>query len=466
VDILKKFLVLTLSLLLVLALAVTANAGIRNTVHDFQSGASTGQSGFALSTSARGMCSYCHIPHSSKGDRLWPTTGDAASLARTGTVGILCASCHNLQAGNPNNNNSPGYGDDGVDRGGDIYNTALINHVLVDDGVYANNTNQNYFGLAVTAQFFQPNAWPYCGTQGVPGGTAQNIECSSCHNPHSEAYGHSTVTVEAAGYLGYGNDFLRASFYNTSQGIAFCEYCHEEKTRGGPAGNTIMTGTHPVGTTANAGDAAQADIHIESAERVTLAAAKIVSSVQYDMDIGTGIGVIDASVTDNGIGTHLTSYDTGGVTCQTCHKVHGAQRGVSNAWTRGGNTVGNYMSGIARSYVAASDDGNCNILAVENDANGGTSGYTYPTEGRTAGDYNDLCVDCHETTPSVGPNWLASSDLATNTLADAGTNPTDAHPVNIAPDGASESGFDLTVKDPAWGSTSPWSNLNGRALPA
>jgi predicted CXXCH cytochrome family protein len=465
VDILKKFLVLTLSLLLVLALALTANAGIRNTVHDFQSGVANGQSGFIFATSARGMCSYCHIPHSSKGDRLWPTTGDTASLARTGVVGILCASCHNLTEGNPNNTNSPGSGASlGVERKADIYNTGTINHVLVDDGVYANNTNQNYFGATTTAQFFQLNAWPYCGTQGAPG-TAVNIECSSCHNPHSEAYGQSTVTTEADSYLGYGNDYLRASFYNTSKGIAFCEYCHEEKTRGGDAGNTISTGTHPVGTTANAGnsDGSQADIHIESAERTTLSNAsyKIVSSVLYDMGIGTGIGAIDSPVTDNGIGTHLTSYTTGGVTCQTCHKVHGAQRGAYNAWSRGGSTVGNYVTGTARSYVAASDDGNCNILAVENDANVGTVGYAYPTEGRTTGDYNDLCIDCHETTPSVGPNWLASGDTATNTLPDGGTSPglvTDAHPVNIAPDGVSESGFDLTVKDPGWGGTTGWTN--------
>jgi len=466
---LKKILVLTLSLIFVMALAATATAGIRNTVHDFQSG--TALSGFgsgsgsADATSRRGMCSYCHIPHSSKGDRLWPATGDANVTNRTGVVGVLCASCHNgLQ--NANNTRSPMGARNGVDRSSDVYNTLLINHVLIDDGVYANNTNQNY--VSGGAQFGQTNTWPYCATQGVPAGTSQQIECSSCHNPHSEQFGQSSQTTETGGFLGYGNDYLRANFYNTSAGIAFCEYCHEEKTRNtSPAGNTIMSGTHPVGTTANAAGAAKADIHIESAERVTLRATNIVSSVQYDMGLGTGASPISPALADNGIGNHLTSYGTGGVTCQTCHKVHGAQRGTGNAWTRryeftDGATVGSYNGTGSQVYLAASDDGNCNILAVENDANGGTTGYSYPTEGQPggAGDYNDLCVDCHETTPSLGPNWVASNDVATNTGADtavgAGRVANDAHPVNIAPDGLSETGFRLTVQHPSWGNAARW----------
>jgi len=469
---LKKIIVLTASILFVLALATSALAGIRNTVHDFQSGVAGGNTiGFGGTTAQRGMCSYCHIPHSSKGDRLWPSPGGvagvggltvAAGTARTGIVGVLCASCHDT-ATNTGNTHSPMYSRNGQDRSLDIYATWMINHVLIDDGVYANNTNQNYVGTS--AQFTQANTWPYCGTQGVGGGTPQQIECSSCHNPHSEAYGQSTITVEAAnGILGFGNDYLRSSFYNTSTGVAFCEYCHEEKTRGGLAGNTIGTGTHPVGTTANAGDAAQADIHIESAERAGLVASHIVNGTtatnfqQYDMGIGTGSGTgTYAAASDNGIGTHLTSYTTGGVTCQTCHKVHGAPPGAGNSWGRGATTFGSYLGNASRVYLGASDDHDCNLLAVENNANGGTAGYTYPTSGRTgannAGDYNDLCIDCHETTPSVGANWLASGDSPTNTGADsavAGQLANDAHPVNIAPDGLSESGFDLTVQDPTW----------------
>jgi len=466
---LKKIIVLTTSILFVLALATSALAGIRNTIHDFQSGVAGGQTtGIQGAIQQRGMCSYCHIPHSAKGDRLWPSPGGVsgdnvvAGTAKTGIVGVLCASCHNT-ATNTNNSHSPMSGGAGPDRRNDIYSTAMINHVLIDDGIYANNTNQNY--VSGSAQMGQVNTWPYCGTQSTGGGTGVQIECSSCHNPHSENYGQSTLTTEnGTGLLGYGNDFLRASFYNTSTGVAFCEYCHEEKTRGGAAGNTIGTGTHPVGVTADARDAAQVDIHIESAERATLnAAGGIVSANQYDMGIGWGVGAGSyIANTDNGIGLHLTSYNTGGVTCQSCHKVHGAPAGAGNSWGRGGNTVGSYNGNAGRIYLAASDDNNCNILAIENDANGGTSGYTYRTAGRTAGDYNDLCIDCHETTPSVGPNFAASGDVATTTGPDsalAGRIANDTHPVNIAPDGLSESGFSLTVRDPGWLATNGnWTN--------
>jgi predicted CXXCH cytochrome family protein len=378
------------------------------------------------------------------------------------------------------NVNSAGYGTNENVRTTDVYNTALINHVLIDDGVYANNTNQNYYG-GVT-QFGQKNLWPYCGTQSLqtdgPGPLKKQIECSSCHNPHSEDYGQSTVNAETNGDYKYGNDYLRSSFYNESAGVAFCEYCHEEKSRLGAAGNTIGTGTHPVGTTANADRAPQADIHIESAERVALSAAGgnyIVSTVLYDMGIGTGVGASSRRATvDHGIGLHLTGYSTGGVTCQTCHRLHGAPRGVGNTWTRSSpaNTQGSYDNANQR-RLAASDDGDCNILAVENDANGGSTTnnvvdptgapatWTYPT-GRypasttRSNDYNDLCVDCHETSPSVGRNWVLQDNNPGRTGPDPGVDP---HPVNIAPDGVSESGFDLTVQDPTWtAKNANWTN--------
>jgi len=459
---LKRFLIVGLSLVFVLAMALSATAGVRNTVHDFQTGPSKAQPGFGAGAQ-RGMCSYCHIPHSSKGDRLWPTTGLDAKRT-TGIIGVLCASCH-VGTTNTSNPDSPGKDMAGQTRTNDVYNTDMINHVLIDDGIYANNTNQNYYSSSGAyigpTQFGQANTWPYCGTQGVAGGTVQTIECSSCHNPHSEAYGQSLVTSETTRYLGYGNDFLRASFYNTATtGVAFCEYCHEEKSRAAGSGpyNTIGSGTHPVGTTASALDAWQHDIHIESGERNGLTASKIVSTVLYDMGIGTGIGSISSRITDNGIGTHLTGYSTGGVTCQSCHQVHGAPPGASNAWLRSSpvGTAGSYSNTADPAYLAASDDGDCNILAVENDANGGTVGYSYPTEGRTTGDYNDLCIDCHETTPSVGANWVSQDGDETRTTADIKV---DAHPVNIAPDGLSESGFDLTVMDPNWrGKNGNWTN--------
>jgi predicted CXXCH cytochrome family protein len=411
------------------------------------------------------MCSYCHIPHVSKGDRLWPSAGfDSANKA--GLVGILCASCHADQGSSYNNSNSPGSANLEVRRAGDVYNTDLVNHILIDDGVYANNTNQNYYGGAT--QFGEVNRWPYCSTQGTTT-VAQKIECSSCHNPHSQDFGASTKTVETDGDYRYGNDFLRAAMYNTTTGVAFCEYCHEEKARGGNALNTIGTGTHPVGTTANADLAGQEDIHIESSERVNagLTGASIVSSILYDMGIGTGIAGTDTLRTDHGPGQHLTSYDTGGVTCQTCHRVHGAPRGTGNAWQRSETgTTGSYLA-ASRRYLAASDDGDCNILAVENDSNGGTvnnigaSNWSYPTGKyapaiRFASDYNDLCIDCHETTPSVGKNWKLNDNNAIRGTADLVN---DAHPVNIAPDGVSESGFDLTVQDPGWsGKNSNWTN--------
>jgi predicted CXXCH cytochrome family protein len=474
VDVLKRILIITLSLVLVLALAMSANAGVRNTVHDYQAqGRRTGAQSVVIPNSQRGMCSFCHIPHVAKGDRLWPTPG-ASKQSLVGLVGVLCAACHGTGDSNFNNKNSPGseVAVDGVNRLNDIYATYLINHILIDDGVYANNTNQNYYSTA--NQFNQVNRWPYCSTQGTTT-VSQKIECSSCHNPHSEDYGASTKTTEVDGDLRYGNDFLRAAMFNTTTGIAFCEYCHEEKNRntatsGISALNTIGTGTHPVGTTADAGLEGQQDIHIESAERSgALRTNTIVSNVLYDMGIGTGMGGINPIRTDAGIGTHLTSYDTGGVTCQTCHKVHGAPRGVGNTWQRGATgNVGSYSGTTDRVYLAASDDGDANILAIENDSNGGTvnnqgsSNWLYPTGkmARTASDYNDLCIDCHETTPSVGKNWKTVDNNAIRTTADGdGTIVLDSHPVNLAADGVSESGFDLTVQDPNWnGKNGNWTN--------
>jgi len=399
----KKLLIVTLSLVLVLAFAVPGFAGIANTIHDFQSGgALTGFGGGA----ARGMCSYCHIPHVSQGDRLWPTPG-TGQTAVGGLIGNLCGSCHYTATGNTRSPVAANASAKGVLRSGDVYNTGKVNHVLIDDNIYGNNTRQNY--VIGASQFAQANVWPYCGTQATASGpTSVQIECSSCHNPHSEAFGQSTNTVGNANRAyGYGNDYLRSGMYNGT--VAFCEYCHEEKTRNKTLGNTIGTGTHPVGTTANANSAAQADIHIESAERAGLTASNIVSAVQYDMGIGTYAGG-NSILADEGIGTHLTGYGTGGVTCQSCHLVHGAQRGAATSSTWDNTTVGGSYDAANKIYLASDDDGFASILAIENSANGGGVGYSYPTEGRTAGDYNDLCVDCHETTPSVvatGQPWMA-----------------------------------------------------------
>jgi len=464
----KKLFIVALSLAFVFAWGMAAHAGIRNTIHDFQSkGAmATGPPG-STETSARGMCSYCHIPHSAKGERLWPTPG-SNTMARAGLVGNLCGTCHFTAA---NNDNSPATGTDDqkVLRSTDVYNTGRINHVLIDDSVYGNNTNQDLIGGST--QFNQQNIWPYCGTQGTTIATVR-IECSSCHNPHNESIpgGQSLITGETNATLGYGNDYLRSAMYNRTSGVAFCEYCHEEKTRAKAAGpqNSIGTGTHPVGTTASANNPAQADIHIESDERAFLranapAASPIVSSVMYDVGIGQYIA--SATACDTGVYCHLTGYNTGGVTCQSCHLVHGAPvggqavqgangstltaGGTGTTWDQGSST-GSYLGTASKVYLAASDDGYASILAIDNDANGGGAGYVYQTEGRSTGDYNDLCVDCHETTPSVGTNWLTLDNNARRTGGDIGT---DAHPVNIAPDGRSEVGFDLTVKDPEWRNT-------------
>jgi len=451
----KKLLIVSLSLVLVLAMALTANAGIRNTIHDYQS--NDPSPGFDA-TAQRGMCSYCHIPHSSAGDRLWPTAGQSQERI-VGVVGMLCASCHMTAYMNLN---SPTTDTRALNRGNDIYNTGKVNHVLLDDGIYGNNTNQQLIGGGTPdTQFGQLTVWPYCGTTGtgLPAGYAK-IECSSCHNPHNEtiAGGQSAVVTETNTNLGYGNDFLRSAMYNTATGVAFCEYCHEEKTRARTSGpqNSIGTGTHPVGATANAGSAGQADIHIESLERATLRSANIVSSKQYDQGIGWVLGNNSIPV-DFGAGLHLTSYATGGVTCQSCHLVHNGDRGTGTTWDQT-NSVGSYLGSTSRTDLAASDDGYANILAIENDANGGGPGYTYPTEGSNRTDYNDLCIDCHETTPSVGTQWLRDNNAnrLTADQNDAGTWRADAHPVNIAPDGRSESGFDLTVINPSWAPAAKW----------
>lgn len=255
-------------------------------------------------------CGVCHIPHGAVGKRLFPAAGSAGSANVIGDVAGVCGYCH--------------------------YNATIS---PVDTAVSENYVYGVSGGISHGVKMVGRGPWSTTMPTTLPYTSASltNIECTSCHNVHDDT----------------NKPFLRASL------DTLCYQCHVNRHfidaasgdwNGGFGINN--SGTHPVGdniTTLDRG----------SNSPITLTAALFNVA-------RSGSGVQDAWA----LGGHLTV--DGGVTCVTCHAVHGGQSDTADS--------------AATTYIP-----NANFLvlsqAIRNIA------------GRTVADgsggWNALCEGCH-----------------------------------------------------------------------
>ncbi|MDF1535682.1 MAG: cytochrome c3 family protein [bacterium] len=349
----RKILVI-LAAAALLAIPMAASAGVALTSHDM----SLAYSGIVKA----GVCSPCHLPHGTQGDRLFPDPGAAAG---GGIVGNLCAACH-FSGGAYAGVTIPAQSDDYVYG---TYSHGDVAQMTYDQ--YPDNTANG---------FLTSSALPYVSD------AAPSMECTSCHNVHNDA----------------NRPFLRTDL------DAMCGACHPNRhydaTTGfttqlatiatwGPANTRLANpGSHPVGTDVDAllNDASQ-----------TIA-------ISADFQVG-----LSAVVDGWNLGGHLSGGATGGVVCVTCHAVHGAQGdaddnllfGTATAHTPYSNFLNIDQSSTALAYVAPTglsrsvasgfgvDNAFCeachngtesvDYTVVGGAVDPGATGYTHPLDGIT-----------------------------------------------------------------------------------
>lgn len=258
----KRFTVLAAAAALLLLFGSVSFAQVATTPHNI--------------TAAQGICSNCHVPHLSGGDRLWPTS-EAASVQH-GEVGPLCYSCHDGTIATNANVTTTAW-DIPADRTGAAGGAHGLNRSGATGG-YPNTT------VSTTL--------PY-----GDGSATGTFECTTCHDPHNDP-----GTVASALTL------LRFDIED------LCDRCHTSRGDADAAwvsgyGPANALGSHPVGTDVT-GD----------------------SDANSPIDIGYGIAPggsdLDQPYTGSAtagrhdLGGHLIEGLTNtGITCTTCHSVHG-----------------------------------------------------------------------------------------------------------------------------------------------
>lgn len=261
----------------VLLSATGAMAGVQNTPHDMVNTWTAG--------ARQGICSYCHVPHSAQGARLWPSVPDAGIAASYGVVGSLCYSCHatGVVLGTSTAN--------GVSN--TVFNSAagIYNHHL------ANPATASYPNTDTTAVNAASPVWPWTNSAVGP------MECTSCHNVHTQ-----TAASSVAGYASARN-FLRSPYYLGTADVPtemFCDRCHANRTS--PLSRNAL-GTHPVGGVVAPGDTARGGVH----------AGHVAGNITYPISAGNLVPLYEEE------GGHTTTgLAAGGTVCWTCHQPHGA----------------------------------------------------------------------------------------------------------------------------------------------
>lgn len=214
--------------------ASTASATISGSSHDFTAGGNTYGGGGAT-------CAYCHMPHfgsTAGGAPLWArnlnltgtgytffssTSGGHAKPSAVGGGSAVCLSCHDgtqavstvLKMGNGASGNVSVPGSNGTATLSSASSVALIGTNLSDDHPisvpYDTTWNSNYAGLSTSP----PAAFGITATSGT-----QNIECTSCHNAHNDAYTKTS---------GQGASAYPARQFMVHYVGDFCGACHSAK---------------------------------------------------------------------------------------------------------------------------------------------------------------------------------------------------------------------------------------------
>jgi predicted CXXCH cytochrome family protein len=198
----RIFVVMAVLVAVALIGAGIAMAGISNTKHNLSSAAT---SNTYRATDTTEICVFCHTPHNASGSKpLWNKTVNSAGFNTYGTTlggttagavttsTLLCFSCHDGVTGLNSLSNFPGSSTsismvNGVNNIAGSF--AVLNKDLTNDHPVGIVYNEGRASLKTIDNIVTNQAIiRVLASNSLQGQNASStVECSSCHDPHSDA---------------------------------------------------------------------------------------------------------------------------------------------------------------------------------------------------------------------------------------------------------------------------------------
>ncbi len=360
----KKLILIMTVLAAIGLMAMPALAAVGQTAHD------AGTMGYGSASVTGGVCSMCHLPHAAAGgDRLWPSQPqNPGSKPLTGVVAGLCGYCHLSGGGAAGAGEAPMDAEDS------------------DPFVYHDNSHGVVMSVGVNGATALPPQQLASGLPYIDDAADEAMECTSCHDVHNNPSDK--------------RPFLRANIN------LLCALCHGERMVNN---SSTWLDVSAVNGMANAGSWGTAQMGVDNpgshpvGADVTEATGDASGDSPIIIPAAMGVG-LEGTAGQWDLGGHLTGGNTGGVTCTTCHAVHG----VIEDRTAGTHSIA-YTNFLP----------NENFLTV-------TGGGTATLGGRTvangdAGARNYLCEACHQGSPVANAAYGAASGYPWITTQGGGT---------------------------------------------
>jgi len=414
----RKSLVLVLALLMVAGFYGVSFAGISTSPHDVVSWTGSAAHGARINT---GVCSYCHIPHSAKGDRLFPTNAasDTAGINKDwiGVVAYLCAQCHSSL----DNDFNFAHIDASNEK---IFRALRSPDRATNDSATYDTHPTRYTNLYATVNALgipedtdttvYSDKWPYMRDWKA---RTKDIECTSCHNPHDWNQTNR-------------RNYLRVSFFDsgavegdsTAATRNVCSFCHTGRDASGVG--LSNPGTHPVGNIVADSTTWQTNGSYTGIWFDTLGLETTTSRFfrKYLDTTGAGTNKSGRAVGDRG--AHLGPR--GEFTCQSCHIPHGAPGSRDGVVDLTGSYT-NETAGLVAGPLLVKNNDISGFDAVSGFAGTGLNGAHWlgETAFSISGGESNLCEWCH----GITPKKTDAGNEGDSTVAMAKY----AHPVNAYP---------------------------------
>ncbi|MBI5207797.1 MAG: hypothetical protein HY934_08395 [Candidatus Firestonebacteria bacterium] len=401
----------TILFLISLAYVFVHAAGVVDSGHNILKQDNKGDFMLEALEGKAGVCSFCHLPHSSTGHMDVGIASGAIDSTKWGAVGHVCKKCHGKEVPV---GEAPTLSLGIFTPPGD-YTKVQQQHPLL-----YNTTDP--FGTTGTRQWM--SGWPGAGRDHKGFNEIRMaIECTSCHNVHAVTPG-TDFDINRATYNGTGasGEFLRIKPFDSTKPLGdttvydpitgkgakqiFCEYCHTRRSQMGWATYNFnvydgdSTATHPVGVPQYG---VQTD-NDSTIRRVYDRGRGWDSSIVVEPGFTVGITphTEDSTAAHMGGGDHKMGYETtnpelGIVICQTCHKPHfGKDPGQSHDGVYRLRLDGEQPASQDVENVLWEDDSTIpDLLVFDNRGKFETSA---PLGGAQKG-FNVLCEKCHSYAP-------------------------------------------------------------------
>jgi len=322
-------------------------------------------------------CSNCHIPHASKGDRLWVETPKVAGATNWGAnkIGQLCYSCHD--------GSTSGAANMGV-------------YIYTDNSAHGpfhasipplpDWTASNAATTGVT--LLNGSTLPYTSaTSPLEQGSGQKVlQCTSCHFVHDNTDGV--------------RPYLRTGASTTTR-ADLCIRCHKR-------GEIDTAGEQAAGNHTNSGYAANISLH-----PIKISAVTATQGANLLTNVNAAVGRVLTNASGWLLGGHLADgTTTGNIDCTSCHAVHGDETGGFGAQGEYKFPVNNFAGSYTTSPLCVF----CHQLPVKTgltdhpiNSNAGKYPTTFPSNGGpnqgtaaspwpqgTGTNGNVVCSSCHD----------------------------------------------------------------------